>query len=649
MCGIAGFAGNTRSTQEREQLALQMGNAIFHRGPDSSGIWLDDATGLSLVHRRLAIQDLSPLGYQPMHSQDDRWVLVFNGEIFNFHSLRQALLSLGHSFKGHSDTEVLLAAINQWSLIEALAKCKGQFALAIYDRQQQELHLARDRMGEKPLYYGYIDGELCFASELKALFAFSDKKLSINMDGLASYLRYGYISAPHTIFQEIQKIEPGKIITFSLHGETSGKFASKQCAYWSLEDVYRRGQQELFQNESEALAELDSTLNKVIQEQAIADVPLGAFLSGGIDSSLVAALLQANSKVPVDTFTIGFHDKEFNEAEFAKQIATHIGSNHHELYLDGKTILDVIPKLPELYDEPFADSSQIPMYLVSQMARQNVTVCLSGDGGDELFCGYNRYIETQRLLRKIHSSPPLLRKFVAAGVTSVSPEAWNNVYQGLNKIVGRQGGANTGLKIHKLAELLNTDSPANAYKFLSSYWQQPGKLLQQAAHDIPLECPLDFSERFLDAAMVWDQQWYIPGDNLVKTDRASMSVSLEMRLPLLDKDIIEFAWRTPNTMKVKNGTSKYLLRQLLYQYVPQELIDRPKMGFSVPVARWLRSDIRDWADSLLDRQLLEDQGIFNTDILLNTYQEHLRGKADHSHKLWTVLQYQAWAKTYNYL
>lgn len=644
MCGIAGLIGLNRSDEELNLTLQKMGKAIIHRGPDSNGTWVDSTTRLGFVHQRLSIQDLSPLGHQPMHSEDKRFTIIFNGEIFNFLELQKKLSALGQTFKGHSDTEVLIAAITHWGLKDTLKQCKGQFAIALFDHQKQTLDLVRDRLGEKPLYYGYLNNEFIFASELKAIIAAQEenKKPKINMSALGTYLRYGYISAPHSIFEGIHKIEPGTIVTLQLDKLVEMQFAQTQEDFWSLSDTYSKLSRQLIQDEKQALSQLDTTLNGVVNQQSIADVPLGAFLSGGIDSSLVSACLQANSDKPIDTFTIGFHEKGFNEAEHAKKIAQHIGSKHHELYLNAQDILDVVPKLPSLYDEPFADSSQIPMYLVSQLARENVTVCLSGDGGDELFAGYNRYIQTQKMFGKLKKIPSPIRHILAKGLTSVAPGQWDNVYELANKMLRRTGGANTGVKIHKLCNLMSVPDLSSAYRYLCGYWQNPQELLQQKIDEPELGNHLDFEENFLDAAMYWDQQWYIPGDNLVKTDRASMGVSLEMRLPLLDKDMVEFAWQIPNSMKVKNGDSKWLLRQLLYQYVPQSLIDRPKMGFSIPIAHWLRNELREWCESLLNPELLASQGIFNVEVLTETYQQHLSGKFDHANKLWTVLQFQAW-------
>ncbi|GAB1264212.1 asparagine synthase (glutamine-hydrolyzing) [Aurantivibrio infirmus] len=643
MCGIAGLVGLNRPDDELESTLQAMGQSIVHRGPDSSGTWIDSETRLGFVHQRLSIQDLSQLGHQPMHSQDGRFTIIFNGEIFNFLELRKELEALGQTFKGHSDTEVLVAGITHWGLDDTLKKCKGQFAIALFDKKNKTLQLVRDRLGEKPLYYGYLNNEFIFASELKAITtAHAGSKPKINLSALGSYLRYGYISAPQSIFEDIYKVEPGTIVCFRLDRLSGHEFEKSQNSFWSLRNTYSEFSAHTIQDDQEAISELDTTLTRIINQQAIADVPLGAFLSGGIDSSLVSACLQANSSKPIDTFTIGFHEKDFNEAEHAKKIAQHIGSKHHELYLNAQDTLDVVPKLPTLYDEPFADSSQIPMYLVSKLARENVTVCLSGDGGDELFAGYNRYIQTQKMFEKFRSVPAPIKKIVSSGLNSIAPGQWDNLYSNANKILGRKGGANTGVKLHKLGALLSKPDLESSYRYLCGYWQNPQDLLRQAIDEPSLTSELNFNEKFLDAAMYWDQQWYIPGDNLVKTDRASMGVSLEMRLPLLDKELVEFAWRIPNSMKVKNGDSKWLLRQLLYQYVPQSLIDRPKMGFSIPIAHWLRNELRDWCETLINRDLLERQGIFNVDVLMETYKQHLSGKFDHANKLWTVLQFQAW-------
>lgn len=654
MCGIAGIVDFHDSVESLEEKSKAMISAIAYRGPDDQNLWSDEESGLVLAHRRLSIQDLSHNGQQPMLSNSGNSTIIFNGEIYNFLSIRKELELNGSRLKSHSDTEILLEAIELWGLEKAISKCKGMFAFALWDHKAEQLHLVRDPIGEKPLYYGLINNQFIFASELKAFFAIMNpNSLDIDYNALGSYLRYGYISAPFSIFKQIKKLEPGHLLTIPLYelkknGGLNTFFAgpSKTTPYWQLEKIRNDNKKSLIDNQSYAIDELDKLLNNIIREQAISDVPLGTFLSGGIDSSIVSAILQANKSSPIDTFTIGFHEKSFNEAVHAKSVSQHIGSNHHEIYISPQEALNIVPELPTIYDEPFADSSQIPTYLVSQLAKKNVTVCLSGDGGDELFAGYNRYTMTESMYKKTQSIPSSLRKLFSSFLTSVPPRYWDKAYNIFIMLFRQTGSANFGLKIHKLGELFKHESLETVYSYLSGYWQTPELLLNKSINEPLLTSNLSFDENYLESAMLWDQKWYLPGDNLVKSDRASMACSLEMRLPLLDRELIEYSWRVPNNMKVRGNNSKWLLRQVLYRYVPQSLIDRPKMGFSVPVANWIRNDLKEWSSDLLSRKFLTEQAIFNTDHLSKIYNEHLSGTADHSHKLWTVLMFQAWYQKY---
>ncbi|WMS86193.1 asparagine synthase (glutamine-hydrolyzing) [Pleionea litopenaei] len=651
MCGIAGIISYQEPIKELTGKAEAMVKAIAHRGPDADDIWLSNEENLLLAHCRLAIQDLSPMGAQPMHSASQRFVITFNGEIYNFLELRKELNSLGLGFRGHSDTEVLLEGIEHWGLDATLEKLCGMFAFGLFDKKTKQFTLVRDRIGEKPLYYGCYNNQVFFASELKAIFALhSPKQFTIDHNALASYLRYGYINAPLSIFQNIRKLNPGHKMTIDL---SAGKNQSishveqlPQVPYWSLASVVDSARSQLLTDEPTAIAQLDTLLNQIITEQSIADVPLGAFLSGGIDSSTVAAIAQANSNKPVDTFTIGFDDKSFNEAEHAKAVAKHIGSNHHETYITGANTLDLVPSIASIYDEPFADSSQIPMIIVSQLAKQHVTVSLSGDGGDELFAGYNRYTQTERMYAKIRRLPKFARSMLSTAINSVSPTTYDRVYQSLKSLSGRKGAANVGLKLHKLSGLMSTKDLSEAYRYLSSYAQNPSELLVQPSSEPDFLISQNFNSDFLNGAMEWDQRYYLPGDNLVKSDRASMFTSLEMRLPLLDKKLIEFAWTVPNHMKLKDGQSKWLLRQVLYKYVPKELIERPKMGFSIPIAQWLKSDLVELTSELLDKDYLDQQGIFNSQLVHSVYKEHIKGHSDNSNLLWTILMFQMWYKNY---
>ncbi len=649
MCGLAGIFDHGAAKTELMAIGLALNASLAHRGPDSDGIWLDSELPLLLTHQRLAILDLSPLGHQPMLSASRRYTLVYNGEIYNFRELKSELGDAGHKFAGSSDTEVLLAAIEQWGLKHALSRCKGMFALALFDSNTKTLSLARDRIGEKPLYYGVAGRRLLFGSELKAVLAAwpeAQPKPVIDRRAIASYLRYGYISAPESVFREIRKLEPGQILSWKLPQHNSDIPEPLRETYWQLATAVENGNRTQFSDTKIATKALEDTLIRVIERQSVADVSLGAFLSGGIDSTVVTGILQSISSVPVETFTIGFDNAAFNEAKHAELIARHFGTAHNELYLSGADCLDVIPALPNLYDEPFADASQIPTYLVSKLAKSKVSVSLSGDGGDELFAGYNRYFMAERANRIRQKLPVAARKIISATLTAVPPHLWDLAYTAGLSISGRKGGASTGAKLHKLAALLAIDDAESAYRYLCGYWQSPETLLKESGGETYLASGLDFSTEYLDAAMCWDQQWYLPGDNLVKSDRASMAIGLEMRLPLLDADMIDFAWRVPSAMKYRNGSSKWILREVLYRLVPSKLIDRPKMGFSIPLAHWLRNELRDWAESLLDEHLLRAQGIFEPSIVRRVFHEHQSGKVDHSNRLWTLLMFQAWLSEY---
>ena len=647
MCGIAGIVQANASPEVLADKAKRMANAIYHRGPDSDGVWASLTHPLALSHRRLSILDLSPLGNQPMLSPSGNSVIAFNGEIYNFSSIRSNIEKAGIVFRGHSDTEVLLAAIDHYGFDTAIEKAKGMFSIAHWDAVSGKLRLARDRIGEKPLYYGIINNCFVFASELKAIYQlYPAKELAIDLNALNSFLRYGYISAPQTIFSGICKLPPGFKLELDIGAWTKSKSSIDDflvsTPYWRVADHITNTRA---YNDSEAdvaLKDFDQLLNKVIQEQSTADVPLGAFLSGGIDSSLVSAVLQAQSQRAIETFTIGFHEKEFNEAVHAKQIAQQLGSSHNELYLSAKDALEVIPSLPQIYDEPFADASQIPTYLISKFARSKLTVCLSGDGGDELFLGYNRYSEGERFSRLSKKIPTLLTSASAAAIKRIPPHIFDHCYSSFNSAVRRKGGANFGLKVHKAASAITYNAPNDLYQFLCSYSQKPSNLISRQTENRKLTDVIPFDSNFFDAAMAWDQQWYLPGDTLVKSDRASMAVSLEMRAPLLDKELIEFSWTVPNSMKLRDGKTKWLMRQLLCKYVPQKLIERPKMGFSVPIGHWIRDELRDWSHSLLSKSFLEEQGFFNSEAVGKLLQDHIDRKFEHTNTLWTLLMFQSW-------
>lgn len=644
MCGIAGLfrPAADRAAETLEAVGGCMTATLRHRGPDAGAVWVDAHAGIVLGHRRLAIIDLSPNGSQPMSSTSGRWVIAFNGEIYNFRALRDDLLTRGHRFRGHSDTEVLLAAIEQWGLTESLKRAVGMFALALWDREDHVLYLARDRMGEKPLYYGWVDGAFLFGSELKALRAYDGWEPTIDRDALALFLRHNYVPGPYTIYQGIRKLPPGTSLAIPASGDTA-----EPRPYWSLGDVIRTARARRFDGgEPEAIERLDRLLRQSIRGQMVADVPLGAFLSGGIDSSTVVALMQAQSERAIQTFTIGFHEQAYDEAVYAKAIAHHLGTDHTELYVAPADAIAVIPRLPTLYDEPFADSSQIPTFLVAQLARRSVTVSLSGDGGDELFGGYNRYFLARAIWQRMGRLPRPLRKTVARGITACAPTTWDRMFGAIRAALpGALRPRHFGDGLYKLAVILHADGPDEIYHRLVSHWEQPDRVVRGAVEPLTSLTNTaawpelgDYTERM----MYLDAITYLPDDILVKVDRACMAVSLEARVPLLDHRVIEFAWSLPLAFKVRNGDGKRLLRRVLNRYVPNELVDRPKMGFGVPIDHWLRGPLRDWAESLLDERRLRLEGFFDPGPIREKWLEHLSGANDWQYLLWDVLMFQAW-------
>lgn len=640
MCGIAGFFGGSRDLAG-EALAAQvasMTDAIIHRGPDDSGCWVDAAHGVGLGHRRLSILDLSPLGHQPMLSAEGRFVMVFNGEIYNFQSIRRELEAKGHAFKGHSDTEVMLAAFVEWGVESATQRFNGMFAFALWDRTERVLHLGRDRAGEKPLYYGWAGDRLVFASELKALKHFPGLNTAVDRSALTSLLRFSYIPDPYCIYEGVRKLPPATLLTW----DGSAKRPEPRC-YWPLRKVIERGVDQPFAgSDSEATDELERLLKQAVGLRMVADVPLGAFLSGGIDSSAIVAMMQAQSSRPVRTFTIGFHEKDHNEAGFAKEVAAHLGTDHTELYVTGEDALAVIPKLPALYDEPFSDHSQIPTYLVCGMARQHVTVALSGDAGDELFAGYERYAVGRKLTDAFGWMPRAMRSVIAWGMTALPAATWDRI---ISMTPGLGGRDRFGDKLHKLAEVISAGGLETLYSNLVSHWKQPEQIVVDGN-----DPPTALTERgdwprvtdFTHRMMQLDMETYLPGDILVKVDRAAMGVSLEGRIPLLDTDVMEFAWRLPLSMKVRGGKGKWLLREVLYRHVPKALIDRPKKGFGVPMDSWLRGPLRAWAEDLLSADRLRREGYFHPEPIRRKWEEHLSGRRNWQFYLWDVLMFQSW-------
>lgn len=622
-----------------------MARQLAHRGPDDEGVWLDTSLGVALAHRRLSILDLSPAGHQPMTSPGGRYVIVFNGEIYNHLALRKALEQSANApaWRGHADTETLLAAFEVWGIENTLKKTVGMFALALWDRKGQTLTLARDRMGEKPLYYGWQQGCFLFASELKGLRRHPDFQGRVDRNALALFLRHNYVPAPYSIYEGIHKLLPGTYLTLSV--DTLPGVLPEPAYYWRLRDAASQPLREDL-CDADAVTGLDTLLRQAVQGQMLADVPLGAFLSGGVDSSTVVALMQAQSTRPVRTFTMGFHETGYNEAEHAHAVAKRLGCEHTELYVTPGQALGVIPQLPELYDEPFADPSQIPTFLVAKLARQQVTVSLSGDGGDELFGGYNRHSWAAALWRRMRHLPLGARQAAALAMTSISPAAWNRILGVMAPVLpNRFRQAVPGDKLHKAAKLFAASRPEDIYLRLVSHWNEPARVVLGAQEPpTAITCP----EHWLKAPdlesrmMYMDAISYLPDDILVKVDRAAMGVSLETRAPFLDHRLIEFAWRLPLSMKIRNGQGKWLLRQVLYQYVPQTLIERPKMGFGIPLDSWLRGSLRNWGEALLAEERLQREGFFDPAPIRKTWAEHLSGRRNQAYCLWNVLMFQAW-------
>jgi asparagine synthase (glutamine-hydrolysing) len=645
MCGFSGFfdISHAAKRDELQSIVTRMTDTLRHRGPDDGGAWVDAEAGIALGHRRLSIVDLSPEGHQPMHSACGRYTLVFNGEIYNYQEIRKELEGQGAeiapTWRGHSDTEVMLEAIHRWGIEGAVRRFIGMFAFALWDRQERLLYLVRDRLGEKPLYYGWMGKAFLFGSELKALCAHPAFKREINRNALALYLRHNCIPAPYSIYQGINKLPPGTILTVSKFNFPS----ATPAPYWSLREVAQRGVADPFiGSEEEAIARLDHLLQDAVRLQMVADVPLGAFLSGGVDSSVVVALMQAQSGRPVKTFTIGFNEPGYDEAAYAKEVARHLGTDHTECYITSEEAMAVIPKLPTLYDEPFSDSSQIPTYLVSELARRHVTVSLSGDGGDELFAGYNRYFLGRGLWNKIGWIPPRLRNKMAQALTAVSPQSWDRIFKWFPSQVEHRA---PGDKLHKLSEILGAESPEGMYTALVSHWKNPASVVLGAEEPATLLTNRsqwanlsDFTLRM----MYLDAVTYLPDDILVKIDRAGMGVSLEGRVPFLDPRVVAFAWQVPLSMKVRGGKGKWLLRQVLYRYVPRELIERPKAGFGVPIDTWLRGPLREWAEGLLDERRLKIEGFFKAELIRAKLTEHLSGARNWQYYLWDILMFQAW-------
>ena len=639
MCGIAGiFDEKLRGdASSLNTVAAGMAKTLHHRGPDACSTWVEPKAGIAFGHTRLAIIDLSDAGAQPMTSSCKRCTITYNGEIYNAPELREELAAAGRTFRGYSDTEVIVEGCAVWGVEATLKRLIGMFAFALWDRKTETLTLARDRLGIKPLYWGTRGEQFFFSSELKALQHVPGWKGDLDSQALAAFLTYSYVPAPDCIYEGVRKLEPGTYLEFQPNGEP------RVHPYWSLADVAESGRTKPLElSDQDATKELERLLGDAVERRMVSDVPLGSFLSGGIDSSTVAALMQACSDIPVRTFSIGFHEEAYNEAKHAKCVAEHLGTDHTELYVTPEQARDVIPQLPEIYDEPFADSSQIPTYLVSQLTREHVTVALSGDGGDELFAGYNRYAQGHTISKMARSLPLALRSAVSRGMLALPPHAWDRLF---SAVPTRLRPSMAGDKMHKLAGVL-TEDETGFYKKLASQWDGAWSLVPGTKDPNGRLSDPELRQQFQDDVS-WmqflDTLTYLPDDILTKVDRASMAVSLEARVPLLDHRVVEFAWALPHRFKIRNGTSKWLLREVLYRHVPKELVERPKMGFAVPIGEWLRGPLRAWGEELLSARSLPGDGLINRTPVLKMWDEHQKGSRNWQYVLWNVLMFQAWS------
>ena len=643
MCGIAGFVDlrAKRSAAENDRLALAMGDAIRHRGPDAGGVWSDPDAGLWFSQRRLAIVDLSEAGAQPMATPDGRSIINYNGEIYNAPDLRPELEAAGYRFRGHSDTEVLLYGCRHWGIEATVRRLIGMFAFAYWDTEARTLTLVRDRLGKKPLYFMDRPQGFVFASEMRPMMLHPDCPREIDRSSVAEYLRTLYIDAPYSIFAGVQKVRPGEIVTFDVPRRTLAR-----SQYWTVLEAAEQAFSNPFRGSpEEAVDETEALIADATRIRLMSDVPLGAFLSGGIDSSTVVAMMQHHGSGRARTFSIGYRQADYDEAEHARAVAEHLGTDHTELIVEPADSLAVIPDLPAIFDEPFADTSQIPTYLVSKLARQHVTVALSGDGGDEVFAGYNRHVAAGGMLRRLSRLPRPMRQGLARMMRALPPDRWQQL---LSPIPAGIRPRAVGEKLHKMAPLLELDEQAQ-YRSLISHWDDPESIAIGGR-----ERPAAFVEPGLRRAFpdlvaymrYLDLVTYLPGDILTKVDRASMAVSLEARAPLLDHRLVEFSFRIPSSLHLRQGRGKWLLRQVLERHVPRALFERPKTGFGIPVGQWLRGPLRGWAEDLLDPGRLRSTGLLEPEPIRTLWQRHLAGEANGQYQIWPVLMLVAWQEAY---
>ena len=647
MCGIAGLfeplgaSGADRLGRD----AAAMASTLAHRGPDDEGLWVDPTGRVAFGHRRLAVVDLGPHGHQPMESADGRWVLSYNGEIYNFRVLRERLAAAGMTFRGSSDTEVVVAAVQSWGVKRTLEAIEGMFAIALWDRRRDELHLVRDRFGEKPLYAGWVAGRLAFASELKAFHALPGFAPTLDRDAVAAFLRHNCIPAPRTVFTDVAKLRPGTWVTYP--GSAPPGSSPDVRTFWSAPEAIAEARcAPLTGPDAVLIDRLEEVLSDAVAARMVADVPVGAFLSGGVDSSVIVALMQRAGGRPVHTFSVGFADRAFDESQDAAAVADHLGTDHTSLQVTDRDATEVIPRLADIWDEPFADVSQIPVLLVSRLARTDVTVSLSGDGGDELFAGYNRHAWLDRLWRRGAALPDPVRRMTGATLQRLPPGLVDGAAGVTRALPTRMQVRNPSTKVAKIGRVLASSGPEEAYRSLISHWEGADSMVIGADGRPPPTPPGLAATAPLpgitEQMLLWDVTGYLPDDILVKVDRAAMSTSLETRVPFLDRDVFDVAWRLPMDVKLRAGVTKWILRQVLYRHVPPALVDRPKMGFGVPIGAWLRGPLRPWAEDLLAERRLTTQGLLDPVPVRRAWQLHLSGRRDLGYELWDVLMLQSW-------